>query len=113
MFNKYAWKQPIFKSDLMPVITNGLIFGILGGILGGLLDYLFNIMGINISFSLLILSYFIGKKVKESYYSYHILYLIHHRYCILGLLKQLLFDGMFLFLHYILLLLVVCLYHNQ
>ena len=38
MFNKYAWKQPIFKSDLMPVITNGLIFGILGGILGGLLD---------------------------------------------------------------------------
>ena len=74
MFNKYAWKQPIFKSDLFPVLLNGLIFCILGGILGGLIDYLAQLIGLSISFGLIILCYFIGKKVNQGYHSYHILY---------------------------------------
>lgn len=87
MFNKYAWKQPIFKSDLVPVLINGLIAAILGGILGGLVDYLSQLIGLNISFGLLILCYFIGNRVRKSYYSYHILYpTLTILFMILGLL---------------------------
>jgi hypothetical protein len=74
MFNKYAWKQPIFKSDLLPVLGNGLLFAIVGGVLAGLLDYLCQLIGLNISFGLIIIAYFIGTKVRKAYYSYHILY---------------------------------------
>lgn len=74
MFNKYQWKQPIYKEDLKPVLLNGIVFSILGGILAGLADYLCSLIGLGISFGLIIISYFVGKKVRESYYSYHILY---------------------------------------
>jgi hypothetical protein len=74
MFNKFAWKQEIYKDDLLPVIGNGLLFAVIGGILAGLLDFLCNLIGLNISFGLIIISYFVGSRVNKSYYSYHILY---------------------------------------
>lgn len=74
MFNKNAWRQPFEKSDLLAVLLNGLIFGVIGGILAGLLDYLFYMLNVNISFSLLIVAYFVGSRIRKSYYSYHILY---------------------------------------
>lgn len=74
MFNKFQWKQTIYKDDFLPVIGNGLLFAVIGGILAGLLDYLCQILGISISFGLIIISYFVGSRVNRSYYSYHILY---------------------------------------
>ena len=74
MFNINNWKEPIIKRDLKYVILNGLLFSILGGILGGSLDFLFSYINVNISFSLIILSIFIGYRISKSYSYFHILY---------------------------------------
>lgn len=75
MFNKNKWKEPIYKQDVIGVIVNGLLAAILGGILGGSLDYLLGIVwNFPISFSVLILVFFIIWRVRKGFYSFHILY---------------------------------------
>lgn len=75
MFKKYNWQQLIYKDDVINVILNGLIFSILAGILAGVIDYLFvRVLGLSISFGLIIMCYMIGNRMRKSYYNYHILY---------------------------------------
>ena len=75
MFNKNNWKEPIYKNDVIGVLVNGLIAAILGGILGGSIDYLLNVVwGFPLSFSVLIVMFFIIWRVRKGFYSYHILY---------------------------------------
>lgn len=75
MFNKNNWRQPIYKNDVKTVIIFGLTAAILGGILTGLIDAtLANLLGLGISFSLLLNSLIIGFSIKKGYEEYHILY---------------------------------------
>lgn len=75
LFKKYNWKQPIYKNDLLNVLLNGFLAAILGGILAGLLDFLFDeILNFPLSFSLIIICYLLGSRMRKGYYSFHILY---------------------------------------
>lgn len=74
MFKKYNWQQPIYKNDVINVIINGLLAAILGGILGGLIDFLLGKINFPLSISLILISYFVGTRVRKGYFNYHILY---------------------------------------
>ncbi len=74
MFNINNWKEPILKNDIKFVLLNGILFSLLGGILGGSLDFLFSYINVRLTFSLIILTLFIGYRVSRSYSSFHILY---------------------------------------
>ena len=71
--NKF--KQPLYKDDLLNVLKNGLLTAVLYGILMGALQYLFGVLsGFYFSIFIYGIAFFIVKKVKNSYYNYHILY---------------------------------------
>ena len=98
MFNKYEWKQTIYKDDLINVIINGIVAAILGGILAGALDYLFSLLKIIISFGLVILAYLIGYRVKKGYFSFHIIYpVLSILFLTLGLLFSFFMQNLMLF----------------
>lgn len=98
MFSKYNWKQPIYKNDCVNVIINGLIAAILGGILGGLLDYLLSMINFPLSFSLILISYFVGSRVRKGYFTFHILYpTLAVVFLFVGLLFQSLTEYMLIF----------------
>lgn len=74
MFNINNWKEPIYKNDVIGVLINATLATILSGIFVGLLEYLLYLINFPISFTLIILPFFIGIRIKKGYYSYHILY---------------------------------------
>lgn len=75
MFKINNWKQPLYKNDIINVLLNGFIFSVLGGILAGLLDFLFaEILSFPVSFSLIVICYMLGIRMRRGYCNYHILY---------------------------------------
>jgi len=73
---KQAWKQPIHREDLMPVLRSGIFMSITGGLIVGTLDMLFiNYLQFTLTWLfLLITSHLIAKRIAISYRNYHILY---------------------------------------
>lgn len=69
------FKQPIYKDDLKNVLLYGSLNMLFFSALAGALQY-FAYISLGLGFSLLIylISYMIGKEIKERTYSYHILY---------------------------------------
>lgn len=73
---KQAWKQPIHREDLMPVLRSGIFMSFTAGLIVGLLDMIFiNYLQFTLTWLfLLIASHMIAKRIASSYQKYHILY---------------------------------------
>ena len=74
IFNKYFWREPIYKDDLKSFLLNGFMYSILAGILAGALDTLFWMINFPLAFGLVIICFMLGSRLSKSYYTYHILY---------------------------------------
>jgi hypothetical protein len=70
------FKQPIHREDIMPVIRQGIFMSMITGILMGAIKlFIFVVFEIEFSFLLVLLvAYFISKRIKQSYHEYHIWY---------------------------------------
>ncbi len=98
MFNIESWKNHIYKKDLLGVLINALVVAIFLGIAMGAFDYLLTKLGVNISFGLLLLAFFIGFRVRKGYYSYHPLYpLLAILFLLFGVFIEYLTTYVFLF----------------
>ncbi|HOI84831.1 MAG TPA: hypothetical protein PLP48_02020 [Acholeplasmataceae bacterium] len=73
---KQAWKQPLHREDVMPVLRSGIFMSISGGLIVGMLDMVFiNYLQFTLTWLfLLITSHLIAKRIASSYRDYHILY---------------------------------------
>jgi len=70
------FKQPIHREDIMPVIRQGIFMSIVTGILMGAIKlFVYVVFEMEFSFLLVLLvAYFIVKRIKQSYQEYHIWY---------------------------------------
>ena len=71
-----AFKKPIHRDDLMPVIQSGIFIAIISGLLTGAIKLMVEeAFGISLQlFFLVILAFYIARRIKSSYSEYHILY---------------------------------------
>lgn len=72
------FKEPIHKSDIMPVIRQGIFMSFVGGLLIGSIQMLFFYM---FDFSLLwlmmfVFAYLLAKRIRTAYMEYHIVFSI-------------------------------------
>ena len=74
IFNKYFWREPIYRDDVKNYLLNGFLYAILAGVLAGALDTLFWMINFPLSFGLIIICFMLGSRLSKSYYTYHILY---------------------------------------
>ncbi|MDY0074343.1 MAG: hypothetical protein RBR75_00465 [Acholeplasmataceae bacterium] len=73
-----AWKKPIHRDDLLPVLRSGFFMAFTGGIAIGTLHLLF-IFTLRFTLTwlfMLILSHLTAKRIARSYQTYHIAYSI-------------------------------------
>ena len=73
-----AFKKPIHRGDLVPVIQSGIFIAIVSGLLTGAIKLMVEeAFGLSLQlFFLVILAFYIARRIKNSYQSYHILYSI-------------------------------------
>lgn len=64
----------IDKKDLLRFIGIGFLMALLGGVLSGLVDWLLAYINIYISFSLIIIIYFVAQRMRSVYNYYHVIY---------------------------------------
>lgn len=75
IINKF--KQPIYKDDATKVIINAIISSLLIGILSGAINLIFSDwIGYTFMIFYLMVGYFIGIRIRRSYFTYHIVYSI-------------------------------------
>ena len=67
-------KNKIDVKDYFRYLGIGVLMALLGGIVSGVLDTLLSYINISISFTLIILVYFVAIRMRSVYSYYHILY---------------------------------------
>lgn len=69
------FKETIYKDDLKRVLLNGFIQMLLFSILAGALQYFVGeLLGVSFGILVYLFAFMIGMKVRDSFFSYHILY---------------------------------------
>ena len=73
-----AFKKPIHREDLMPVLLSGIFIAIVSGLLTGaiklMIEETFSLY-LQLIFSV-VLAHYISRRIKNTYQTYHILYSI-------------------------------------
>ncbi len=68
-------KEPIYKDDLKRVLINGSIYALLIGVLSGALQFLAETyMHLSFGIFVLIIAYMVARKIKESFFTFHLSY---------------------------------------
>ena len=73
-----AFKKPIHREDLIPVILSGIFIAIVSGLLVGAIKLMIEetfALYLQLIFSV-VLAYYTARRIKNSYQTYHILYSI-------------------------------------
>lgn len=70
----HQFKYPIYKDDVKLVIINGILTAIFFGFLLGFIDGFLAIINFPLSICLFLIGGFVGRKIRKSYYTYHILF---------------------------------------
>lgn len=85
---KNEFKNPIYKEDMIPVLTRGLITTLLYSILLAIINMLIvKFLGMSFTIIIYFLGYFISREVSSNYYSRHIIYpIISIIYLFLGMI---------------------------
>lgn len=73
-----AFKKPIHRDDLLPVIQSGIFIALISGLLTGAIKLMVEeAFGISLQlFFLVILAFYTARRIKNNYNTYHIIYSI-------------------------------------
>lgn len=72
---KNQLKEPIYKDDLKRVLLNGLLFTVLFSLLAGALQFFTETyLHLSMAIFIFLIAFMVGKKISESYFTFHIIY---------------------------------------